>query len=228
MSAGIWLIRVGVAAAAGALVGVERQMHGRPAGLRTHMLVSVASCLVVLAGLSLACSSQLSAVQADVSRVVAGVVTGIGFLGAGAIIKTGDIVRGLTTAACVWYTAVAGVLAALGLLAMTAAAAVLAFLILTVLDRLEDHIPVATYRDLLITCSDHHSNRIPEEVAEAIRAAGMEIKYTEMELAAAEGTYRILFHLRMRQGSVDGVSLVRRLSGMEGVRGVSWQRLEDL
>jgi len=228
LSAGIWLIRVGVAAAAGALVGVERQMHGRPAGLRTHMLVSVASCLVVLAGLSLACSSQLSAVQADVSRVVAGVVTGIGFLGAGAIIKTGDIVRGLTTAACVWYTAVAGVLAALGLLAMTAAAAVLAFLILTVLDRLEDHIPVAIYRDLLITCSDHHSHRIPDEVAEAIRASGMEIKYTEMELAAAEGIYRILFHLRMRQGSVDGVSLVRRLSGMEGVRGVSWQRLEDL
>lgn len=228
MSAGIWLIRVGVAAAAGALVGVERQMHGRPAGLRTHMLVSVASCLVVLAGLSLACSSQLSAVQADVSRVVAGVVTGIGFLGAGAIIKTGDIVRGLTTAACVWYTAVAGVLAALGLLAMTAAAAVLAFIILTVLDRLEDHIPVAIYRDLLITCADQLSHRIPDEVAEAIRAAGVEIKYTEMELAAAEGTYRILFHLRMRQGSVDGVSLVRRLSGMEGVRGVSWQRLEDL
>ena len=228
MNAGIWLIRVGVAAAAGALVGVERQMHGRPAGLRTHMLVSVASCLVVLAGLSLACSSQLSAVQADVSRVVAGVVTGIGFLGAGAIIKTGDIVRGLTTAACVWYTAVAGVLAALGLLIMTGTAAVLAFLILTVLDRLEEHIPVATYRDLLITCSEHLCNRIPEEVAEAIMAAGMEIKYTEMELAAAEGTYRILFHLRMRQGSVDGVSLVRRLSGMEGVRGVSWQRLEDL
>ncbi|MFO7949577.1 MAG: MgtC/SapB family protein [Candidatus Fermentibacteraceae bacterium] len=228
MTAGIWLIRIGVAAAAGALVGVERQMHGRPAGLRTHMLVSVASCLVVLAGLSLACSSQLSEVQADVSRVVAGVVTGIGFLGAGAIIKTGDIVRGLTTAACVWYTAVAGVLAALGLLAMTGAAAVLAFLILTVLDRLEDHIPVAVYRDLLITCSDHLLHQIPDEVAEAIRAAGAEIKYTEMELAAAEGTYRMLFHLRMRQGSVDGVTLVRRLAGLEGVRGVSWQRLEDL
>jgi len=228
LSAEIWLIRVGVAAAAGALVGMERQMHGRPAGLRTHMLVSVASCLVVLAGLRLACSGQLSAVQADVSRVVAGVVTGIGFLGAGAIIKTGDIVRGLTTAACVWYTAVAGVLAALGLLAMTGVAAVLAFLILTVLDRLEEHIPVAVYRDLLITCADHLSDRIPDEVAEAIRASGIEIKYVEMELEGTAGTYRILFHLRMRQGSVDGVSLVQQLSRLEGVRGVSWQRLEDL
>ncbi len=223
-----WLLRIGVAAASGALVGIERQMHGRPAGLRTHMLVSVASCLVVMAGLDLASSSRLSAVQADVSRVVAGVVTGIGFLGAGAIIKTGDIVRGLTTAACVWFTAVAGVLAALGLLLMTGVAAVLAFLILIVLDRLEDYIPTAVYRDMLVTCADHLSHRIPGEVVDAIRSAGIEIKYTEMELQGEEGTYRMLFHLRMRQGSVDGVGLVRDLSRLEGVRAVSWQRLEDL
>jgi putative Mg2+ transporter-C (MgtC) family protein len=183
---------------------------------------------VVIAGLVLACSGRLEAVQADATRVVAGVVTGIGFLGAGAIIKTGDIVRGLTTAACVWFTAVAGVLAALGLLVMTGAGAVLAFLILTVLDRLEDHIPTAVYRDMLVTCADHDSLDIPDRITETIRAAGIEIKYTEMELQGDRGTYRILFHLRMRQGSVDGISLVRGLSRLEGVRAVSWQRLEDL
>jgi putative Mg2+ transporter-C (MgtC) family protein len=228
MTAVTWLLRTLVAAAAGGLVGLERQMHGRPAGLRTHMLVSVAACLVVLAGLEMAGSSRIDSVQADVTRVVAGVVTGIGFLGAGAIIKTGDLVRGLTTAACIWFTAVAGVLAALGMHVITGGAAVLAFLILTVLDRLENHIPTAVYRDMLLCCDEEHFHAIRSDVSGLLAGAGIAVKYTELELAGSDQVYRALFHLRMRQGAVDCVRLVRDVASLEGVTSVSWQRLEDL
>ena len=228
MSSGVWLARIAVAAAAGALVGMERQLHGRPAGLRTHILVAMASCVVVMAAMRLACDDQLSAMQTDVSRVVAGVVTGIGFLGAGAIIKTGDIVRGLTTAACIWFTAVMGVLAALGLLYMTGVSAVGAFLVLALLARLESHIPNTIYRDMLVTAADDHCRRTLDELSERIKRFGIEVQDTEMELAEHSGTYRILFHLRMRQGAVDGVDLVRSIAGVTSVKAVSWQRLEDL
>jgi len=228
MSAETWLLRTAVAAAAGALVGLGRQIHGRPAGLRTHMLVAVASCLAVMAALHIAGSGRIASVQADVTRVIAGVVTGIGFLGAGAIIKTGNLVRGLTTAACIWFTAVAGVLAALGLTLVTGGAAVLAFLILTVLDRLENHIPTAVYRDLLLCCRREQFHGIRREVVELLEETGISVKYTELDLAGDDCVYRALFHLRMRQGLVDSVALVGSLAALEGVRSVSWQRLEDL
>jgi len=100
-------LRLGVAALAGAALGLNRDLHGKPTGVRTLALVSLAAALVVIA---------VGPGEGDVSRVMQGIVTGIGFLGAGVIIRSehGKHVHNLTTAACVWLTACVGMACGVG------------------------------------------------------------------------------------------------------------------
>jgi putative Mg2+ transporter-C (MgtC) family protein len=105
------LLRIAAAAALGGLVGFERELREREAGLRTHMLVSVGSALFTIVsayGFHAFLASGASVVRADPTRIAAQIVTGIGFLGAGAIIRQGLSVRGLTTAATLWVVAAIG------------------------------------------------------------------------------------------------------------------------
>jgi putative Mg2+ transporter-C (MgtC) family protein len=103
--------RLCLAAFLGGLVGLEREVHSQPAGLRTHMVVSLGSCLMMLVSLYMA---QLGPTPGDPGRIAAQVVTGIGFLGAGAIMRFGMSVKGLTTAACLWTVAGIGLAAGCG------------------------------------------------------------------------------------------------------------------
>ena len=100
----------------GGAIGLERQFHGRPAGLRTNTLVCLSATILVYASQHLppgladdAGSSMLQRVVFDPNRLAAGIVTGIGFLGAAVVIRAGDLVRGITTGACVWSVAVLGI-----------------------------------------------------------------------------------------------------------------------
>jgi putative Mg2+ transporter-C (MgtC) family protein len=110
------LARLLAALAAGALIGYERSYHGRPAGFRTHALVCTASSLLMLVTVYEAhwMRATSALVQIDPTRMAQGIMTGIGFLGAGVIIKEGLSVRGLTTAASIWITAAIGILAGIG------------------------------------------------------------------------------------------------------------------
>jgi putative Mg2+ transporter-C (MgtC) family protein len=130
------LVRMGVAAVVGAIVGMDRERQGKPAGLRTHVLVAAGAALFVIA------ASEVGMPTADMSRVIQGVAAGIGFLGAGAILKLSDAreIRGLTTAATIWMTAALGVAAGLGRLGLAFAAAVLTLVTLTALGWLEDRV----------------------------------------------------------------------------------------
>jgi len=110
------LLRVALAALLGGAVGFDRERHNKPAGLRTHMLVAMGSAVFVGTGL-LVLDQVLGdpeTVRLDILRVTQAVATGIGFLGAGAIIRAGGTVRGLTTAAGIWVTAGIGLAAGLG------------------------------------------------------------------------------------------------------------------
>ncbi len=111
------LLRVALAALLGGAVGFDRERHNKPAGLRTHMLVAMGSAVFVGTGI-LVLEQVLGdpeTVRLDILRVTQAVATGIGFLGAGAIIRAGGTVRGLTTAAGIWVTAGIGLAAGLGL-----------------------------------------------------------------------------------------------------------------
>jgi putative Mg2+ transporter-C (MgtC) family protein len=110
------LARLLAALAAGALIGYERSFHGRPACFRTHALVCTASSLLMLVTVYEAHWMRQASglVQVDPTRMAQGIMTGIGFLGAGVIIKEGLTVRGLTTAASIWITSAVGILAGIG------------------------------------------------------------------------------------------------------------------
>jgi putative Mg2+ transporter-C (MgtC) family protein len=126
--------RLAAALLAGGAIGLDRELGGRPAGLRTHMLVAVGSALVVLTMGSVGSSS-------DVSRVIQGVLTGIGFLCAGEILhrmRDGhEHVKGLTSAASLWVTAAIGMAAGLGLWRLVASGALLTLVVLIVIRRFE-------------------------------------------------------------------------------------------
>src|SRR5256885_6810125 len=111
------LLRIAAALLAGALIGFERTFHGRPAGFRTHSLVCLASSLLMLVTVyqnQWMTVTPTDAFRTDPTRMAQGIMTGIGFLGAGVIFKEGLTVRGLTTAASIWITAAIGILLGIG------------------------------------------------------------------------------------------------------------------
>ena len=127
------VMRLLAALAVGALIGYERERMGKDAGLRTHMLVSVGTALLVI------CAIESGMHEDAVSRVIQGIVTGIGFLGAGVIMKIHESreIRGLTTAAGIWMTAAAGVAIGLGRIGLGLIAAVLTWVVLALFRRFE-------------------------------------------------------------------------------------------
>jgi putative Mg2+ transporter-C (MgtC) family protein len=127
------LLRLTAAAVAGAVLGVDREVRGKPAGLRTHALVSVGAALVTMVSIEL--TIQEGELDANaVSRVIQGIIAGVGFLGGGAILKSKsrDDVRGLTTAASIWIVAALGTACGAGLWREAGAALVLSVLVLMV------------------------------------------------------------------------------------------------
>jgi len=130
----ITIARVLLAFVLGGVVGFERERVRRPAGLRTHMLVSAGSACFTVA--SIYGFSEYGVVR-DPARLAAQIVTGIGFLGAGAIFRTGSTVRGLTTASSIWITASIGILAGLGMFVLAVFATALTFFTLFVLKSIE-------------------------------------------------------------------------------------------
>lgn len=129
--------RLAISAFLGGLIGVERQWHRCNAGLRTHILVSLGSCLIMLT--SVYVSDIYSGItKSDPARIAAGVITGIGFLGAGTIIRDSEGVRGLTTAASLWVVAGIGLAAGCGFYSAAAFTAVVALVVLVLLRLVEN------------------------------------------------------------------------------------------
>jgi putative Mg2+ transporter-C (MgtC) family protein len=137
------LLRPVAALAAGALVGLERSYRGRAAGLRTYALVCLGSAVLVVFG-EMVLHGPGGGVG-DSTRIVQGIVTGIGFLGAGVIVKEGLSVRGLTTAASIWVISAVGVVIGNGFYALGAVATVLTLALLSVLRTIEDRMPSQSF-----------------------------------------------------------------------------------
>jgi putative Mg2+ transporter-C (MgtC) family protein len=149
------LVRLGLAALLGGLVGLEREVRGRQAGFRTNLLVSMGCALAMLVSISFAFHPWPHEpgvnINIDPARVAYGVMGGIGFLGAGVIIKhSSGGVRGLTTAAALWCVAAIGLACGMGLYVLSVAAAVLVILSLWTLDAVEHLLPKVRYRALTV------------------------------------------------------------------------------
>jgi putative Mg2+ transporter-C (MgtC) family protein len=134
------VVRLSLALLVGAVIGFEREIRHKPAGLRTHMLVSFGSAILVLIPIQL---GQAEASADALSRVIQGIAAGVGFLGGGEILhqsqqESGQVrVRGLTSAAAIWVSAALGIAAGCGLLPLSLIGALMALFVLVVLKRLE-------------------------------------------------------------------------------------------
>src|SRR5437763_1239360 len=150
------LLRLVLAMIAGGLVGLEREMRGRQAGFRTNLLVCVGSALAMLVSVSFASRrwnhDPNINVNVDPARIAYSILTGIGFIGAGTIIKHEASVRGLTTAAAMWCIAAIGMAAGFGLYTIAVIATVIVLGALWFLDYLEDGIPKVHYRVVVVRC----------------------------------------------------------------------------
>ncbi len=133
------VLRLLLGALFGGLIGYERQVHGRPAGFRTHMLVCIASVLImeVSGYFHFLAAQDPSYIRIDPGRIAAGAITGVGFLGAGVIVKSGVTVFGLTTAACLWMVSAIGLALGAGLYRASTAAFGLTLFALLVLRYVE-------------------------------------------------------------------------------------------
>jgi putative Mg2+ transporter-C (MgtC) family protein len=127
------MLRLLLAAGLGAAIGIERELRRKPAGLRTNMLIAVGAALFTTV------SIQLGAISSTPDRIAAQIVTGIGFLGAGAILRRDRSVHGMTTAATIWVNAAVGMAAGAGEYAMAAVATAITLVVLAVLQPLESY-----------------------------------------------------------------------------------------
>jgi putative Mg2+ transporter-C (MgtC) family protein len=138
----ITLIRIILAAVFGGIIGLEREKKGRSAGLRTHILVCTGSSLIMMVSLYIFDIYQGKA-PVDPSRIAAGVVTGIGFLGAGTIMSGTEGVRGLTTAASIWVSSAIGLAVGCGFMSAAIIATVATFLTLYSLKHIEKKLEIS-------------------------------------------------------------------------------------
>jgi len=150
------VVRIFVGTALGGVIGYERDIHGRPAGLRTHALVALASATFMVVSTHLVYYQGYRAgdfVEVDGSRIAASVVSGIGFLAGGAILRTGVSIQGLTTAAGLWLVAAIGLCAGGGMYVESVAATAVGVATLTILRRFEDK-DDRIRRRLMLTLTD--------------------------------------------------------------------------
>jgi putative Mg2+ transporter-C (MgtC) family protein len=213
-------VRLLVALLIGALIGLERSYHGRPAGFRTHSLVCVASSLLMLVTVYEAqwfTPQSMQRVVVDPTRMAQGIMTGIGFLGAGVIMKEGLSVRGLTTAASIWITAAIGILTGIGFYFPAAMATVLTLGTLSMFRWIEARIPAHYYA--------HHMVRFPKESAmpviqfrELIAEHGFSIANLSYRMSG-EGKY-LEYRMVIRTREPDNQRrLAETLSGLDTIAG---------
>ena len=192
---GVIVARILGALVIGAMIGFERSYHGRPAGFRTHALVCIASSMLMILSVyqnEWMTAVAIEAIRTDPTRMAQGIMTGIGFLGAGVIFKEGLTVRGLTTAASIWVTAAIGILIGVGFwfLAVISAAAALA--ILALFRFIEARMPHEFYAHHEI-CFARDMVMSEETVRELLKSHGFSVANLSSRLSKAGA----LFEYRM-------------------------------
>jgi len=213
-----------LASLAGGLVGFERERHGRPAGLRTHLLVALASCLMMIVSeaffLKYGGLDADSVVRLDPARVAAQIVTGIGFLGAGVILKEGVNVRGLTTAASLWVVAGLGMAFGAGLFAVGSLATVLALISLVWLKRLDPVLKKDRYTNIKVT--GRHREQLIDEVEAIIADRGLRIVDARMSFDRVGGEIVLEYVVTNHRRRI-GRELTTRIAQLQGVERISYR-----
>lgn len=221
------IMRLMLAAVLGALIGIERDVHGRAAGLRTHLLISVGAAMFTLVSEHMAMlpGGNGSSYVGDPGRIAAQVVSGIGFLGAGVIARDGLTIRGLTTAACIWLVASVGLACGAGFYLLAIFGTCFSFLILLFLKHFERSYQKESYRVLCISAAIDTS---VEQLVAVIKEANAHVLYYDLERNHKEGTLIARLTVRfIQKGTTDrlanGVMKHVEAAGF-ALNSIRWQR----
>lgn len=218
------LLKLMIAAVLGGLVGLEREVHGRPAGFRTHLLVTLGACLMAVVSehyfIKFASYDSSSALRLDPGRVAAQIVTGIGFLGAGVILKEGQSVRGLTTAACLWVAAGIGMSVGAGLYLPALVVTLLSLLSLMVLKRLERWFRKDRYRTLVVNAAEGSLSRT--ELIAILDEHAFRLVDFAMDRDRENGEVRFDLVIVQPEG-VPGVNLANTIAELDQVKRVRFR-----
>jgi putative Mg2+ transporter-C (MgtC) family protein len=213
------IIRLILGAILGGIIGFERQTHGRPAGFRTQLIVCIASVLIMIVSEYYQYLSYMdpSYVRVDPGRIAAGAITGVGFLGAGVILRMGATIQGLTTAACLWMVSAIGLAVGGGLYLAGIAACALTLFSLLVLRVVERKMPRLVYKFVAITGDENIEEDSLKSVLGAYGSRISNMGY-EKDLLKGEVTYDITISLKH---NVPVKEILDGLSSLKSVKRVS-------
>jgi len=219
-------LRLAATVVAGIVLGLDRSEQGKAAGMRTTLLVCLAASVAMIQVnllLPLAGRTPDSFVMNDLMRLPLGILTGVGFIGGGAILRRESIVVGVTTAATLWLATVVGLCLGGGQLGLGAAATVLGVFALWVLRSIE--LRLRQHRTAKLAVELEPGGPSGEEIRRKVTAAGFAVTTTNVSLAAAGARHSIRFTLRYatRPGEVGVPDLVDALARAGGVAKVDWQ-----
>lgn len=210
--------RLVLAAFLSGLIGYEREVHGRAAGLRTTILVGVGSCLIMILSMYLQ-SIYAHSADVDPSRMAAQVVSGIGFLGAGTIIRYGSSVRGLTTAAGIWAVAGIGMSVGCGFYPAALMATGIIFVVLVALSRLERNIRKKFDKILKMEITGGIDRFC--QVTKTISDFQAVIKNVELKPVQGKNVFRMVLNLEIYDQKLSN-EITKSLVKVEGVSTVKW------
>src|SRR5689334_14031659 len=211
-----------IALGAGAIIGLERSYHGRPAGFRTHALVCLSSCMLMVLTVyqdTWFAAFNLERTNVDPTRMAQGIMTGIGFLGAGVIMKEGLTVRGLTTAASIWITAGIGIMIGVGFYFPAGIATAMTLIVLSVFRWIERRMPIEFYAQLTVAFT--RSATLPEaELRAIVEKQGFVIANMNYSLTGEGKTfeYQMVIHSPERDNTRELSVALNAMSTVTGFR----------
>ncbi len=209
------ILRLFLGALIGGIIGFERSAHGRAAGFRTHLLVCVASVLIMIISeyfhyLSVWDSSY---VRVDPARLAAGAITGVGFLGAGVIVKMGLTIQGLTTAACLWIVSAIGLSIGSGLYTAGLVSFVITYISLWLLRMMEDRMLRLSYKFITVVMKEEGDEETITSVIKKYDSIINNINY-ERNIEKAESVFDITIAFK------EKASIKKILEGISSVENV--------
>jgi putative Mg2+ transporter-C (MgtC) family protein len=221
-------VRLALTAAAGALFGINRSEKGRPAGLRTTMMVSLAACIAMILAnrLTLPAGSPIVANPGDPLRIPLGVLSGMGFIGAGAILRRENLIIGVTTAATVWFVTIMGLCFGSGQLGLGAVAAAIGIAILVGLEWAENLLPRERHADLVVTVASNGPSEA--EIRSRISAGGFQAVPRGLAYDTASHSTILNYDVMWRSRPTDTTlpPFLRELATDPALSTINWREAE--
>jgi len=208
------LIRIGLSLVFGGIIGFDRERVSQPAGLRTHMILVVGACLAMILSINIAFEGG-----SDPTRIAAQVVSGIGFLGAGAILRSGFNVKGLTTATTMWTMAIVGMAVGAGYYAVSAITTIVLIIVLSLVDVFEKRfVRINIIRNFVVDINERKGallevrktmSEIAEQVISFSVKKSVKEKHLRIEVAARFNRDESVEHLLEQISEIDGIRSIK-------------------